>query len=243
MVVLQINSKTEFIWGTLRDFAYYQNKRPFLFKNFTVTTDGCNKQTTKPGWIKDSGKRNTYSYMKLWMSLKCNSVLRVPLFSLDKLHCDKDSGVRTNKGCFNWITSVTSFATTTFHTFTLTFTPTFVTNLVFTSSRFGPLRLSVEQQVFYKQNEHYTTYDQHSSKHVRDSLDSFCICHTIHALDVNVFYVYQNAINTAYFCCRNFRVLFFHYFLPKTSGDVDLFVLCYLFILFENIFNSNARPE
>ena len=78
---------------------------------------------------------------------------------------------------------------------------------------------------------------------VRDSLDSFCICHTIHALDVNVFYVYQNAINTAYFCCRNFRVLFFHYFLPKTSGDVDLFVLCYLFILFENIFNSNARPE
>ena len=49
LVVLQISSKTEFIWGTLRDFAYYQNMRPFLSKNFTVTTDGCNKQTTKPG--------------------------------------------------------------------------------------------------------------------------------------------------------------------------------------------------
>ena len=159
MVDLQTNYKIELIWDALRDFAYFQNMRPFHFKNSIVccslTTDGCNKQTTMPGWIRDSDKRSTYSYIKLWMSLKCNSVLRVPLLSLDKQHCDKDSGECTNKGCFNWITTV---ATTSFHIlppilFTL------LSSLVFALSRFGPLHLSVEQQVVYKQNQHYTTYD------------------------------------------------------------------------------------
>ena len=66
---LQINCKIEFIWDTLGDIAYFQNIGPFHFENSIVfcslTADGCNKKTTIPGLIKDSGKRSTYSYIKL----------------------------------------------------------------------------------------------------------------------------------------------------------------------------------
>ena len=66
---LQTNYKIEFIWDTLGDIAYFQNMGPFHFENSiaccSITADGCNKKTTIPGLIKDSGKRTTYSYIKL----------------------------------------------------------------------------------------------------------------------------------------------------------------------------------
>ena len=53
-------------------------------------------------------------------------------------------------------------------------------SLVFASSRFGPLHLSVKQQVVYKQNEQYAPknkYNFNTSKGL--SLNNFCISYKI----------------------------------------------------------------